>query len=92
MKYFRNNIIKVQIVGYIYIKRSYMLFDRVSLHGAPGFVSILSFSRLSLYRYLCSATFMCIVHVVIYLQLNRGSFESKHNCLMCLSLFYLYLS
>jgi hypothetical protein len=55
-----------------------MLFDRVSLHGTSGFVSILGFSRMSLYRYLCSTIFRYIIPVVFYLQLNGGSFESKH--------------
>ena len=31
--------------------------------------------------------FRCIIPVVFYLQLNRGSFESKHNYHMLLSLF-----
>jgi len=66
-----------------------MVFDRVRLHGASGFVSILGFSRLSLYRYLCNTVFMCVIPVVFYLQLNGGSFESKHSCFMFLSLFKL---
>jgi hypothetical protein len=33
--------------------------------------------------------FRCIILVVFYLQLKRGFFESKHNCLMLLSLFKL---
>jgi len=36
-----------------------------------------------------SVTFRCIIPVVFHLQLNNGSFESKHNCLMFLSPFKL---
>ena len=32
-------------------------------------------------------SFRCIIPVVLYLQLKSGSFETKHNCLMILSLF-----
>ena len=36
--------------------------------------------------------FQCIIPVVFYLQLNRGSFESKRNCLMLLSLSWRHVS
>jgi len=38
---------------------------------------------------LMTSVFRRVVPVLFYLQLNRGSFESKHNCLILLSLFQL---